>query len=139
MQIFANGVASLPETMSEGFTGQFSQEILKNVFNEKRRYDLSVNEANMLSAKNDRGLSIDEGPELSSDPSNGEIDVMKLKKTTVLTGNHALLKQQRNRAQSENEIFTAQFKPGEAKKYVPKTTQQPAPTYVAYRKKSHAV
>jgi len=126
MQIFTNGVASLPETMSEAFTAQFSAEILKNVFNERRRYDLSVNEADMLSAKNDRGLSIDEGPELSSEPLNGEIDVMKLKKTTVLTGNHALLKQQRNRAQSENEIFTAQFKPGDAaKKYVPKTTQQP--------------
>lgn len=66
MQIFTNGMTSLPETMSEAFSAQFSQEILKNVFNERRRYDLSVNEADMLSAKNDRGLSIDEGPELSS-------------------------------------------------------------------------
>ena len=41
---------------------------------------------------------------------------MRLKKTTVLTGNHAAsVKQQRNRAQSENEIFTSQFKGTEAK------------------------
>jgi hypothetical protein len=34
----------------------------------------------------------------------------KLKRTTVLTGNHGAVKQTRMRAQSENEIFTPQFK-----------------------------
>lgn len=99
LQIFTNGLAHLPESIPESFAEQFSQEIVKNVFNEKRRYELSLNEEDILmlsSKKSDRGLSIDEGPQIS-DTSNGETDVLKLKKTTVLTGNHSLLKQ-RNRA-----------------------------------------
>ena len=37
--------------------------------------------------------------------------IMRLKKTTVLTGNHAAnAVNKRNRAQSENEIFTSKFK-----------------------------
>ncbi len=37
--------------------------------------------------RSDRGFSIDEGPELSLEENKGEED-MKLKRTTVLTGNH---------------------------------------------------
>lgn len=40
-----------------------------------------------------------------------EKEVMRLKKTTVLTGNHSGAGvAKRNRAQSENEIFTSNFK-----------------------------
>lgn len=82
---------------------------------------------------------------------------MKLKKTTVLTGNHG----KRNRASSENDTNLLHFKGeihgdaknhasndaahGQEKKYVPKskkhldTPHEELNEYVAYRKKSHAV
>jgi hypothetical protein len=95
---------------------------MKNVFNETRRYELSLKEEDVLFAKrSDRGMSIDEGPEYnkSHKASVGkdelellhekEQGVLRLKKTTVLTGNHATVNK-RNRAQSENEIFTSHFK-----------------------------
>lgn len=78
-----------------------------------RRFELSLKEEDIIqiSKRSDRGLSIDEGPELADSigaavgsvdnnhqsDSQTEHDEMKLKKTTVLTGNHAALKQ-RNRA-----------------------------------------
>lgn len=76
------------------------------MFNEGRRYELSLKEEDVLLAKrSDRGMSIDEGPEYD-DKHVGKDEVqllhekeefMRLKKTTVLTGNHALLNK-RNRA-----------------------------------------
>ena len=111
-KIFSEGLAHLTETISDSFKGQFSEEIIKNVFNEKRRYELQEDQRDRF--------SIDETPEYVD--SSGAIGttshledpeqamVMNLKKTTVLTGNHGIVKQQRNRAQSENEIFTSHFK-----------------------------
>jgi hypothetical protein len=76
----------LPESLQTTFT----HEILRNVFNETKRGDLCIDEEDILSIKrSERGFSIDEGPELSLN-TNEEIkeEEMKLKKTTVLTGNH---------------------------------------------------
>jgi hypothetical protein len=75
---------SLPDTL----TAPFNDEILKNVFNPTKRPELCIDEEDILSIKrSDRGFSIDEGPELSLEENKGEED-MKLKRTTVLTGNH---------------------------------------------------
>lgn len=60
------------------------------MFNQCKRGDLCIDEDDILSIKrSERGFSIDEGPELSLN-SNEETkgDEMRLKKTTVLTGNH---------------------------------------------------
>lgn len=74
---------SLPDTL----TAPFNEEILKNVFNPTKRPELCIDEEDILSIKrSDRGFSIDEGPELSLEENKGED--MKLKRTTVLTGNH---------------------------------------------------
>ena len=73
----------LPETL----TAPFNEEILKNVFNSNKRSELCIDEEDILSIKrSDRGFSIDEGPEINQEE-NKEED-MKLKRTTVLTGNH---------------------------------------------------
>lgn len=76
--------------MPESLQTNFTHEILRNVFNETKRGDLCIDEEDILSIKlSERGFSIDEGPELSLN-TNEEIkeEEMKLKKTTVLTGNH---------------------------------------------------
>lgn len=50
--------------MNEQFAGHFTSEMMKNVFNETRRYEFSLKEEDVLFAKrSDRGMSIDEGPE----------------------------------------------------------------------------
>ena len=117
MKIFTEGLTHLPEQISENFTSQFSDEILKNVFNETRRYELSLKEEDiLLSKKSDRGFSIDEQPEYEGKETDPD---MRLKKTTILTGNHTAVK--RNRAQSENEIFTSNFKGNLAGSSEPKT------------------
>lgn len=125
--------------MAERFKTQFTDEMMKNVFNDTRRYELSIKEEDVLLAKRcDRGMSIDEGPEYA-DPPVGKDEVellheqhMRLKKTTVLTGNHTTMAK-RNRAQSEAEIFTAHFKAGESKAAptgeVEKTQSAPAKKY----------
>jgi hypothetical protein len=77
----------LPQSLPETLTAPFNEEILKNVFNPTKRSDLCIDEEDILSIKrSDRGFSIDEGPELSLEENKGED--MKLKRTTVLTGNH---------------------------------------------------
>lgn len=51
--------------MSDEFKCLFSEEILKNVFNEKSRKELSLGEDDIVSVKkSDRGYSIDEVNEL---------------------------------------------------------------------------
>jgi hypothetical protein len=77
----------LPQSLPETLTAPFNEEILKNVFNPRKRSELCIDEEDILSIKrSDRGFSIDEGPELSLEENKGED--MKLKRTTVLTGNH---------------------------------------------------
>ena len=57
------------------------------MFNATKRTDLCIDEEDILSIKrSDRGFSIDEGPELNLEYY--KEDDMKLKRTTVLTGNH---------------------------------------------------
>ena len=57
------------------------------MFNASKRTDLCIDEEDILSIKrSDRGFSIDEGPELNLEEN--KEDDMKLKRTTVLTGNH---------------------------------------------------
>ena len=82
---------SLPLTLPETLSSPFNDEILKNVFNPSKRSELCIDEEDILSIqRSERGFSIDEGPELSLEENKaGEGgDLMKLKKTTVLTGNH---------------------------------------------------
>jgi hypothetical protein len=77
----------LPQSLPETLTAPFNEEILKNVFNPTKRSELCIDEEDILSIKrSERGFSIDEGPELSLEENKGED--MKLKRTTVLTGNH---------------------------------------------------
>ena len=77
----------MPQSLPETLTAPFNEEILKNVFNPTKRSELCIDEEDILSIKrSDRGFSIDEGPELSLEENKGED--MKLKRTTVLTGNH---------------------------------------------------
>jgi hypothetical protein len=77
----------LPQSLPETLTAPFNEEILKNVFNPTKRSELCIDEEDILSIKrSERGFSIDEGPELSLEENKGED--MRLKRTTVLTGNH---------------------------------------------------
>jgi hypothetical protein len=76
--------------LTESLQTNFTHEILRNVFHETKRGDLCIDAEDILSiTRSERGFSIDEGPELSLN-TNEEIkeEEMKLKKTTVLTGNH---------------------------------------------------
>ena len=53
--------------MTDEFKSLFSEEMLKNVFNEKKRNELSLNEEDILSLKkSERGYSIDEVNELNN-------------------------------------------------------------------------
>jgi hypothetical protein len=53
--------------MADDFKSLFSEEILKNVFNEKKRNELCLNEEDILSLKkSERGYSIDEVNELNN-------------------------------------------------------------------------
>ena len=64
LKIFNEGLSHLPEKMPESFSKLFTSEMMKNVFNETRRFELSLKEEDVLLAKrSDRGMSIDEGPE----------------------------------------------------------------------------
>jgi hypothetical protein len=50
--------------MPDTFQNHFTAEMMKNVFNDARRFELSLKEEDVLFAKrSDRGMSIDEGPE----------------------------------------------------------------------------
>jgi len=60
MKIFSQGLSHLPEDLP--YRDQFSEEIVKNVFNEKRRYELLIDEETFMK-RSDRGCSIDETPE----------------------------------------------------------------------------
>jgi hypothetical protein len=79
----------LPVEVPESLTSPFNEEIIKSVFNGTKRGELCIDEEDILSIKrSDRGFSIDEGPELSLEEFKNCDEEMKLKKTTVLTGNH---------------------------------------------------
>jgi hypothetical protein len=80
----------LPQNLGQEFKDRFSEELVKNVFRDTKRSELSLNEADIIEiSRSDRGYSIDD--------TNNSDAFMKLKKTTVLTGNHAS-KQPRDRA-----------------------------------------
>ncbi len=74
---------------------------MNNIFNDSKRTELCLNEQDILSfnKRSDRGFSIDETPEIEAealkDITPEEIEFMRLKKTTVLTGNHSGLKRDR--------------------------------------------
>ena len=100
--------------MGDTLKSLLTPEIVNNVFNPTKRIELSINEHDILSIhkKSDRGFSIDESPEIEAEEgkemTSSEIEFMRLKKTTVLTGNHTGVK--RDRAQSDHDaIFTPQF------------------------------
>ena len=76
----------LPDTMAPEFKSQFSEEILKNVFNGVKRTELCLNEEDTIALTKDRVLSMDETSKQTNDGTNAH---MKLKKTTILSGNHA--------------------------------------------------
>jgi hypothetical protein len=61
--IFKGGLGNLPEMIPESLKGLFPEEIIKNIFNQERRYELSLNEETTISQqkKSERGYSIDEG------------------------------------------------------------------------------
>lgn len=62
LKIFNEGLGNLTDKISESFKNQFTEEIIKNVFNDTRRYELSLKEDSIIKAKkSDRGFSIDEG------------------------------------------------------------------------------
>jgi hypothetical protein len=46
--------------------------MMKNVFNDSRRYELSLKEEDVLCKKSDRGMSIDEGPEYEQEKQVGK-------------------------------------------------------------------
>lgn len=72
---------------------KFSEELVKNVFRDERRNELSLNEADIISISRSDRQSFDAEGHLSNQDSE-----MRLKKTTVLTGNHGGNKHQRDRA-----------------------------------------
>lgn len=52
MKIFTEGQSkNLPEKMTDTFKNQFSDEILRSLFNETRRYDLSLKEEDIVKSK----------------------------------------------------------------------------------------
>lgn len=70
---------NLPEQISSEFKEKFSSELIKNVFRDQKRTELCLNEEDIINiSRSERGESIDET----------NADVMRLKRTTVLTGNH---------------------------------------------------
>lgn len=81
------------------------------MFRTSKRDELSLNDQEIvILAKSERGMSIDE---TSQGDNKSPDQVMRLKKTTILSGNH--MKGARDRAQSDAEIGKAmQFK-GELK------------------------
>jgi hypothetical protein len=91
----------LPETLSDSLKGKLTDEIFNNVFNTEKRTELCLKESDILSQikRSDRGYSIDESPEIEAEEqkemTTSELEFMKLKKTTVLTGNHGGLKRDR--------------------------------------------
>lgn len=77
----------MPDTINDEFKNKFSEELVRNVFRDSKRTELCLNEADVISmSKSERGVSIDE---TNLDPE----AIMRLKKTTVLTGNHAVKNQ----------------------------------------------
>lgn len=85
---------NLSENLSDDLKCNFSEELLKNVFRDGERVkDLLLNEADIISiARSDRAMNRDD--HIVSEDTEG---VMKLKKTTILTGNFAP-KEKRDRA-----------------------------------------
>lgn len=99
---------SLPDEMNPQFKSIFNDEIIKSVFNDTKRIDLSLAEEDIVSFhRSERGFSIDETAELALEDKDQDV-VMQLKKTTILTGNHAASK--RARASSDYEVMQLQFK-----------------------------
>ena len=95
LKVFSESITNLPEQIPDPFKTLFTDEILKNLFNEQRRNELSINEDDIV-RRSDRGMSMSESGITFTDPAlshqsdnhlNNE-DFLKLKKTTVLTGNH---------------------------------------------------
>jgi hypothetical protein len=59
VSIFKN--LQLPDQISDEFKTNFSEEILKNVFNDAKRTELCLHEADvLLENSSDRGLSMDD-------------------------------------------------------------------------------
>ena len=108
LKVFESSHANYPEQMGDTLKSLLTPEI------PTKRSELCINEQDILSLhkKSDRGYSIDESPEILAEEGKemtpSEIEFMRLKKTTVLTGNHMGVK--RDRAQSDHDaIFTPQF------------------------------
>lgn len=58
----------MTQQVPEQFSTQFTQEIMKNLFNVTKRDELSLNEEDIVSMKrSDRGFSIDEQPEIQEE------------------------------------------------------------------------
>ena len=91
------------DKISDEFKSKFSDEVVKNVYREEKRTELCLNEADIISISRSDRFSIDE-TNFNQEENGG----MSLKKTTVLTGNHA--PKIRDRAQSDNEFMQGMFK-----------------------------
>ena len=101
LKIFHASSVNIPEEMSATLKSHMTDEVLTNVFNNTKRNELCLNEQDILShfRKSDRGFSIDETPENEEEEQKeltpSELEFMRLKKTTVLTGNHTGVKRDR--------------------------------------------
>jgi hypothetical protein len=120
--------------MGDALKSQLTPEIVNNVFNSAKRSELCINEQDILSLhkKSDRGFSIDESPEIEAEEGKEmtptEIEFMRLKKTTVLTGNHMGVK--RDRAQSDHDaILIPQFNKHQEPKAISKFAGDLRPTH----------
>ena len=109
LKVFETSQATYQEQMGDTLKSQLTPEIVNNVFNPTKRSELCINEQDILSLhkRSDRGFSIYESPEIEAEEGKemtpSEIEFMRLKKTTVLTGNHTGIK--RDRAQSDHDAI----------------------------------
>jgi hypothetical protein len=133
LKVFESTHANFPEHMGDPLKSLLTPEISHNVFNPTKCSELCINEQDILSLhkKSDRGYSIDESPEILAEEGKemtpSEIEFMRLKKTTVLTGNHMSVK--RDRAQSDHDaIFTPQFNKHQEPKAISKFAGDLRPT-----------
>jgi hypothetical protein len=68
LKIFQNSQESLSHQIPQSFSSQFTEEIMKSVFNASKRDELCLNEEDIVSMKrSDRGFSIDEEPEIQEE------------------------------------------------------------------------
>jgi hypothetical protein len=133
LKVFESSQATYQEQMGDTLKSLLTPEIVNNVFNPTKRSELCINEQDILSLhkRSDRGFSIDESPEIEAEEGKemtpSEIEFMRLKKTTVLTGNHTGIK--RDRAQSDHDaIFIPQFNKHQEPKAISKFAGDLRPT-----------